>query len=64
MKLLLEKWRKFLNEGGNVFVGQTASIPKEFIEPTLEKYRKELNRLFPLKKEVFSSFRLNFLNSF
>ena len=57
MKLLLENWRKFLNEGGNVFVGQTASIPKEFIEPTLEKYRKELNRLFPLKKEVFSSFR-------
>ncbi len=57
MKLILEKWRKFLNEGGNVFVGQTASIPKEFIEPTLEKYRKELNRLFPLKKQVFSSFR-------
>ena len=51
MKLLMENWRRFVTEGGNVFAGQTASIPREFIEPTLEKYREELKRLFPQKKE-------------
>ena len=57
MKLLFENWRRFVTEGGNVFAGQTASIPREFIEPTLEKYREELKRLFPQKKKVFNSFR-------
>lgn len=57
MKLLMENWRRFVTEGGNVFAGQTASIPREFIEPTLEKYREELKRLFPQKKRVFNSFR-------
>ena len=57
MKLLFENWRSLLNEGGNVFVGQTANIPKEYIEPTLEKYRQELKRLFPLKEKVFAAFQ-------
>jgi len=57
MKLLFENWRKFVTEGGNVFAGQTASIPREFIEPTLEKYYAELKRLFPKKEKVFDSFR-------
>ena len=57
MKLIMEGWRKFIQEGGNVFGGQTASIPREYIEPTLDKYREELGRLFPKKKEVFNSFR-------
>ena len=57
MKLIFENWRKFLDEGGNVFDGKTASIPLEYIKPTLDKYREELNKLFPLKKDVFAEFR-------
>ena len=57
MKLLFENWRKFLDEGGNVFDGKTARIPLEYIKPTLDKYREELNKLFPLKKDVFAEFR-------
>ena len=57
MKPLFSQWRTFLNEGGNVFAGQTADIPKDYIEPTLKRYRQELERLFPLKKDVFKSFR-------
>tara|TARA_R110002020_G_scaffold200272_4_gene402418 strand:- start:4688 stop:5728 length:1041 start_codon:yes stop_codon:yes gene_type:complete len=57
MKLLLENWRGFLNEGGNIFAGQTASIPREFIHPTLERYYLELKRLFPLKRKSFGAFR-------
>jgi hypothetical protein len=44
-------------EGGNVFAGKTASIPREFIAPTLERYYEELERLFPEKGDVFRSFR-------
>ena len=44
-------------EGGNVFAGETAGIPREFIGPTLEEYYKEMNRLFPGKNATFLSFR-------
>lgn len=45
-----------LQEGGNVFAGQTGDIPKEYIQPTLERYYQELGRLFPKHKDVFSKF--------
>ena len=45
-----------LQEGGNVFAGKTADIPKEYIQPTLDRYYQELGRLFPKHKEVFSKF--------
>ena len=44
-------------EGGNVFAGRTAGIPRQYIQPTLERYYEELGRLFPGKREVFESFR-------
>ena len=55
MKLILENWRKYLQEGGNIFAG-TGDIPREFIEPTLNKYYEELARLFPQHAGVFDSF--------
>ena len=55
MKLLFENWRKYLQEGGNIFAG-TDDIPREFIEPTLNKYYEELARLFPQHAGVFDSF--------
>ena len=57
MKSLFDNWRTVINEGGNVFVGKTASIPKDYIEPTLNKYKEELNRIFPLKKKTFEQFK-------
>jgi hypothetical protein len=45
-----------LQEGGNVFAGKTADIPKEYIQPTLERYYQELGRLFPKHKDVFPKF--------
>tara|TARA_R110002020_G_scaffold167330_4_gene355536 strand:- start:694 stop:1740 length:1047 start_codon:yes stop_codon:yes gene_type:complete len=57
MKLLLENWRKFINEGGNVFVGETVNaIPLEYIESTLDKYYEELSNLFPEHSEDFRNF--------
>ena len=44
-------------EGGNVFAGKTSGIPREYIQPTLDRYYAELERLFPGKGEVFESFR-------
>ena len=56
MKQLFEHWRRHLNEGGNIFKGQTDKIPLEFIQPTLDKYYEELNRLFPAHRDVFTKF--------
>ena len=57
MKLLLENWRHFVTEGGNVFVGEDVdAIPLEYIQPTLEKYYEELSRLFPEHAEHFQQF--------
>jgi hypothetical protein len=46
---------EILNEGGNVFAGQTASIKRENIAPTLIKYFLELKRLFPKKESIFNT---------
>tara|TARA_B100000900_G_scaffold224343_1_gene190312 strand:- start:2353 stop:3384 length:1032 start_codon:yes stop_codon:yes gene_type:complete len=52
-----EKWRLFLAEGGNVFVGETVSaIPLEFIQPTLDRYYEELSRMFPEHADDFKNF--------
>ena len=51
------KIRKSLAEGGNVFVGKTDSIPLEFIQPTLDKYYEELDRLFPQHSDKFRNFQ-------
>ena len=56
VKLFFEHWRRHLNEGGNIFKGQTDKIPLEFIQPTLDKYYEELNRLFPAHRDVFTKF--------
>jgi hypothetical protein len=57
MKLLMENWRKFVTEGGNVFKGERVdSIPVEYIDPTLEKYYEELSLLFPVHAETFKTF--------
>lgn len=47
-------FREFLNEGGNVFAGKTASIKKEYIKPTLDKYFAELKHIFPKKSAIFN----------
>ena len=47
------KINKSLAEGGNVFAGKTDSIPLEFIQPTLDKYYEELDRLFPEHSDKF-----------
>lgn len=52
--------REYMNsshlfEGGNIFDG-TDKIKREWIEPTLNEYYKELSRLFPKKKKVFTKF--------
>lgn len=39
-------FKETLLEGGNVF-GTTSSIKKEYIQPTLDKFIKELKRLYP-----------------
>ena len=57
MKLLLENWRNFITEGGNVFRGENVDeIPMEFIGPTLEKYYEELSSLFPQHTSKFADF--------
>ena len=57
MKLIAENWRRFVNEGGNVFKGERVdSIPLEFIEPTLDRYYEELSRLFPNYSGLFQTF--------
>lgn len=57
MKLMTENWRRFINEGGNVFKGERVdSIPLEFIGPTLDRYYEELSRLFPKHSEIFQNF--------
>lgn len=56
MKLIMEQWRIFLSEGGNVFAGKTDSIPREWIQPTLTKYYEEMGRLFPEHANIFNTF--------
>ena len=51
------KIKKSLAEGGNVFAGKTDSIPLEFIQPTLDKYYEELDRLFPEHSDKFRNFQ-------
>ena len=51
------KIKKPLREGGNVFTGKTDSIPLEFIQPTLDKYYEELDRLFPQHSDKFRNFQ-------
>jgi len=43
---LVSIFKETLLEGGNVF-GTTSSIIKEYIQPTLDKFIKELKRLYP-----------------
>jgi hypothetical protein len=49
--------KKTISEGGNVFAGKTDSIPLEFIQPTLDKYYEELDRLFPQHSDKFRNFQ-------
>ena len=57
MKLIMETWRRYLVEGGNVFAGQNvAPIPLENIRPTLDAYYAELNKLFPDHAGMFKGF--------
>ena len=46
-----------ITEGGNVFAGETDSIPLEFIQPTLNAYYEELGRLFPVYVGEFETFQ-------
>ena len=46
-----------MTEGGNVFAGQTADIPIDYIEPTLNAYYDELERLFPEHGSKFRAFQ-------
>lgn len=50
--------RKLINEGGNVFrsTNPTASIKKEDIDPTIEKFVDELSAIFPAKANSFKVF--------
>ena len=48
---LVSIFKDLILEGGNVF-GTTAPIKREYIQPTLDKFTKELKRIFP--KVTFS----------
>jgi hypothetical protein len=48
---LVSIFKELIFEGGNVF-GTTAPIKREYIQPTLDKFTKELKRIFP--KVTFS----------
>jgi hypothetical protein len=48
---LINIFKDLILEGGNVF-GTTAPIKREYIQPTLDKFTKELKRIFP--KVTFS----------
>tara|TARA_Y100000385_G_scaffold77330_1_gene78456 strand:+ start:6203 stop:7192 length:990 start_codon:yes stop_codon:yes gene_type:complete len=47
----------YIFEGGNIFKGKTDKIPREYIDPTLDKYYEHLGELFPKKKNVFTQFK-------
>lgn len=49
--------------GGNVFAGKATSIKREYIDPTLNNYFKELKRLFPKKANIFNTDHFIFLGS-
>lgn len=48
------KLNELLTEGGNVFAGKTAPIPREYIQPTLERYFQDLSKIFPGLKATFT----------
>ena len=49
--------------GGNIFKGKTQGIKKEHIEPTVERYLSELQRVFPGKKSVFNKKYFKYIGS-
>jgi len=55
-QIIKEEVSQYIVEGGNIFKGETQSIPRESIRPTLERYYKILKDLFPQKAEVFDKF--------
>ena len=55
-RMIKEELIAVLGEGGNIFKGETARIPLEYIEPTLDKYRDELTKLFPKQAQQFAEF--------
>jgi hypothetical protein len=52
-----------LSEGGNIFGDKTAKIKKEHIDSTLKFYFKEMSRLFPQKRSIFSMRKFKALGS-
>lgn len=46
------RFAEILKEGGNVFSGKTGAIAREHIEPTLNRYFQELQRVFPNKRDI------------
>jgi hypothetical protein len=55
-RMIKEELIAVLGEGGNIFKGETARIPLEYINPTLDKYRDELSKLFPMQASKFAKF--------
>ncbi len=53
MIYLFQLLKEIILEGGNVF-GNTSSIRKENVVPTLKKFVQELNRIYPKVKFDFS----------
>lgn len=54
MIFLLQILKEIITEGGNVF-GNTSSIRKENVAPTIQNFSKELNRIYPKIKFNFST---------
>ena len=48
------RFAEILKEGGNVFSGKTGAIAREHIQPTLDRYFQELQRVFPQKSEIMN----------
>jgi hypothetical protein len=49
--------------GGNVFKDKTKSIKLEHIEPTVQKYFKELQKVFPSKSIIFNKKHFQYIGS-
>ena len=57
MKLIMETWRRYVTEGGNVFKAENVQpIKLEHINATLDAYYTELDRLFPDHAGTFRTF--------
>lgn len=59
MKSLTEALKEYIvvgivNEGGNVW-DNSAPIKKEYIKPTLEKFKAEFSKIFPVASKYFDS---------